>query len=83
MANALSEISAVQLRRALAIKEKIETLERQLSRILNGNMTNGATQVAPPAPPRKAKRKMSAKARAKIAAAQKKRWAAVKAKKAA
>jgi hypothetical protein len=67
----ISNLSPKQLRRAAQIKEKIEKLQNELSGLL-GNGT---------ATPTKPKRKMSKAGRAKIAAAQKKRWAAVKAKK--
>ena len=59
-------LSASQLRRAADIKDKIEALQSKLVRLFGG--TDDA------AVPRK-RRKMSAAARAKIAAAQKARWA--------
>lgn len=63
MSNLLSLTSA-QLKRAADLKDKIEALTEELTGIL------GTSSPAP-----KARRKMSAGARAKIAAAQKKRWA--------
>ncbi len=69
MSNLLSLTSA-QLKRAAAIKDKIARLEKELASLLDNT----------PAPVAKGKRKMSASARAKIAAAQKARWAKVKAK---
>jgi hypothetical protein len=62
----MTHLSARQLRRAADIKDKIESLQKELTRLLGS--TDG------PAAPRK-RRKMSAAARAKIAAAQKARWA--------
>jgi len=64
--NSIIHLSVKQLRRAASIKHKIETLEKRLSRLLDG--TAGA------ATPRR-RRRMSASARAKIGAAVKARWA--------
>ena len=69
--NSISSLSAQQLRRAAAIKEQIDELESELGKIVGGS---GAT----PAP--NGRRTMSASARARIAAAQKARWAKVKAR---
>jgi hypothetical protein len=63
----ISSLSAEQLRRAAAIKEQIDALESELGRILGGAAGSGSGQ-----------RVMSASARARIAAAQKARWAKVK-----
>jgi hypothetical protein len=62
----MTNLSAGQLRRAADIKDKIESLQKELSRLLGS--TDGA------AAPRK-RRKMSTTARAKIAAAARARWA--------
>ena len=68
MKTSLTDISTDQLRRAIAIKEQIETLQKQFD-----DQFGGPT---PPAPPRVArKRGMSAAGRARIAAAQRARWA--------
>ena len=64
-------LSSKELRRAAAIKEKIQGLEKALSRLLGG-----ASSAAGP----HKRRKMSASARARIAAAQRARWAKVKAR---
>ena len=72
MSNQLSSLTTVQLRRAADLKEKIEALNKELAVIL------GATSSVATAAPVKGKRKMSAAARAKIAAAQKARWAKAK-----
>jgi len=72
----ISDLSAAQLRRAASIKERIENLHKELTSIL------GTASSAPSAPKgRTKKRKMSAAARALISAAQKKRWAKIKAEK--
>jgi hypothetical protein len=70
-ANILTGLSAKQLRRAATLRERIDGLEKQLATLL------GAPAPAAPAakPAGKPKRKMTAAARAKIAAAQKRRWA--------
>jgi hypothetical protein len=69
--NILSGITAGQLRRAITIKERIETLERELNQIL-GSVDNGEAAAAPTT---RRKGKMSAAGRARIIAAQKARWA--------
>ncbi len=67
-------LSASQLRRAADLKDKIESLQKELSRLLGS--TDGA------AAPRK-RRKMSAAGRARIAAAVRARWAKVNGRKSA
>ena len=69
MSNLLSLTSA-QLKHAADIKDKISALEKELASIL-GSPAKAST----PTPAPKKKSKMSAAARAKIAAAQKARWA--------
>jgi hypothetical protein len=64
-------LTSKQLRRAATIKEKIQSLEKQLSRLL------GAVEAA--TGPRK-RRRMSAAGRERIAAAQRARWAKVRAR---
>ncbi len=69
------ELTSKQLRRAANLKDKIESLQGDLNKLLGGGTVNGsAKQTAP-----KKKRKMSAAGRAKISAAAKARWAKVKA----
>jgi hypothetical protein len=70
--NSLANLSAKQLRRAAGIKDKINSLQKELNRILGTTAENQKTA-------RKKRRKMSAAGRAKIAAAQKARWAKIKA----
>src|SRR5438874_13468096 len=74
--NPLTTLSVKHLKRAVAIRERIDGLQRDLDRI------TGA-QAAPArngAPRRRRKRRMSAAARAKISAAAKARWAKKKRK---
>jgi hypothetical protein len=69
MDNILAGLSVAQLKRAETIKERIQKLEKKLAAVI------GAPDSAPVE--RKARRKwtMSPEARAKIAAAQRARWA--------
>jgi hypothetical protein len=70
MKSQLSQLNAQQLRLASEIKQKIEALEMELAKILAPGQP-----VAGPAIPRRKKKRMSAAARAKIAASQTTRWA--------
>ena len=63
----LSDLTINQLKRAAAIKERIEGLNKELRSILGGSAKSGA---AP-----KKKRTMSASVKRKIAAVQKTSWA--------
>ena len=63
----LHDLTISQLKRAAAIKEQIEALNKELRAILGASAASGA---AP-----KKKRTMSASVKRKIAAAQKTRWA--------
>jgi hypothetical protein len=69
--NSFSNLSAVQLRRAAKLQEKIAKLTRELDSIL------GSSGLVPA----KRKHKMSAAGRAAIVKAQRERWAKIKAKK--
>ena len=66
----LSSLTATQLRRAAGLKEQIDALNKELASIL------GAPASVSAKAPKKGK--MSAAGRAKIATAQKARWAKVK-----
>jgi hypothetical protein len=68
--NSITNLSAKELRQAADLKDKITSLQTELSRIF------GTSDLSPAATPKR-KFKMSASGRAKIAAAQKKRWAKV------
>lgn len=71
-----TNLSSEQLRRAADLKEKISALELELAALLGG--TNGVTVVRR-GPGRPKGRKMSAAGIARIKAAQKLRWAKVRA----
>lgn len=72
----LLDLSSAQLLRAAAIKEKISALEKELFSILGSPAVTAKSN--PPVAPVKKKGGMSAAGRAKIAAAQKARWAKIK-----
>jgi hypothetical protein len=74
MTNSLSSLTTAQLRRAADLKEKIEALNQEFTSILDGSVS-----VSAKAP--KKKGGMSAAGRARVAAAQKARWAKVRAAK--
>jgi hypothetical protein len=74
----LTDVSSLQLRRALEIKEQIEKLESELNSILSGGQTASRQSTTASIPSRGGRRTMSAAARARIAAAQRARWAKVK-----
>ena len=73
----MTNLSVVQLKEAIRIKEQIEELESRLERILGDNSAKAS------APVKRGPRKMSADARARISAAAKARWAKIKGKPAA
>lgn len=75
MSTSLSSLSPQQLRRAAALKEKIQSLEKKIHQLL-GSSTKPVAQAVP-----KKKRRMSAAGRAKISAAAKARWAKIKGEK--
>jgi hypothetical protein len=66
-----NQLTPAQLRKAASLKEKIAALEKQLADIFGA--------ATPAAKPAKKKGAMSAAGRARIAAAQKARWAKVRA----
>jgi hypothetical protein len=70
-------LSSKQLRKAATLKEKIQSLEKELGQIL-GSPNKAVAHAVP-----KKRRKMSAAGRARIIAAQKVRWAKVKGRKSA
>ncbi len=73
----MTSLTAVQLRKAASIREKIDRLQAELDSILGGSSAPKAIA----APAVKPKRKMSAVARARMAAAAKARWAKIRAAK--
>lgn len=70
--NSIAHLSAQQLRRAADIQDKISALQDELARYLGGSTSSRG-----PGRPRKSG--MSAAGRARIAAAQRARWAKVRA----
>jgi hypothetical protein len=70
--SSINNLSVQQLRQAASLKERIEALEKELSQLL-GSPAGPVTVKAP-----KKKGGMSAAGKAKIAAAQKARWAKIK-----
>jgi hypothetical protein len=70
----INDLSIKQLKKVLTLKERIARLEAELTKL-----TGAAT--ASEAKTQRRKGKMSASGRARIAAAQKKRWAKIKAAK--
>ena len=73
----LSNLSVRDLKNAVTLKTRLEKLQSQLSDLLGGNGKPGRKAVVE-VDGRKRRRKMSAAARAKIAAAQRARWAKVR-----
>ncbi|PYK98436.1 MAG: hypothetical protein DME19_12595 [Verrucomicrobia bacterium] len=74
--NPLVKLSVQQLKKAVAIREKIETLQKELDRA--GGSQAAATRNSAP----KKKGKLSAAARARISAMMKARWRKFRAQKA-
>jgi len=66
--NTITSLTSSQLRKAAALKDQLDSLQGELDQLL-GSSSNGPAPVSAP------RRKMSAAARAKIAAAQRLRWA--------
>jgi hypothetical protein len=69
-----------QLRRALNISENIERLQSELASLLGQGTALVSSVVTPARSPGRKRRKMSPAARAKIAEAQRRRWAKQKGK---
>lgn len=71
----ITNLSSQQLRQAANLKEKIDGLQTELYAILGGEVPTPGDAETPPAP-KNLRRKVSAKGRARMAAAQRARWAA-------
>ena len=69
--NSITNLSPAQLRQAADIQEKVQSLQKELGKLLGGSDETAAIE-APK------KRKMSAAGRKAIAAAAKARWAKIK-----
>jgi len=79
--SSIANLSVQQLRQAADLKEKIVALEKELSQLLGSSAKAVAAPVVAKAP--KKKGGMSAAGKAKVAAAQKARWAKINAAKSA
>lgn len=77
--NSIANLSVAQLKKVIAVREKIETLERQLA-TLSGS--EGGEAVVAKKGRRKRRGGMSAAGRARVGAAARKRWAKLKKEKA-
>jgi hypothetical protein len=73
--SSISNLTVQQLRQAATLKEKIQSLEKELGKLLGSTVAS-----TPGMAPRQKKFTMSAAAKAKISAAAKARWAKVKGK---
>ena len=75
----LSDLSVADLRRVIALKEQIESLEGQLEAIGGETSADAASPAETPAPVKRTKRRLSAAHRRKLikalAKARKMRWA--------
>jgi hypothetical protein len=78
--SSINNLSIQQLRQAADLKEKIQALENKLSQVLGSTTKPVVTKPAAAKVPKK-KGGMTAAGKAKIAAAQKARWAKIKAAK--
>ena len=78
--NTITSLTPQQLRKAAGLKEKIQSLEKELAQLLGSSAPAVVATAKPSAKPAKKKKgQMSAAGRAAIVAAQKARWAAKKA----
>jgi hypothetical protein len=75
----LNTLSGAVLRQASEIKNKIEALEVEFAKLLNASAVGFAVEIGKDKPAAKKGGGMSAAGRARIAAAQKARWAKVNA----
>src|SRR5271154_6906808 len=73
--SSITNLSVQQLRKAATLKEKIQSLEKELGQLLGSTAVPGVATGS-----KKKKFKMSAAAKAKISAAAKARWAKIKGK---
>jgi hypothetical protein len=77
----LSSLTSNQLKRAAAIQEQIEALHNELNGLLGGSAPAPVSTASVSAAPKAGRKKISAAGIARIKAAQKLRWAKVKAAK--
>jgi len=76
--NPLAKLSVPQLKRAVAIREQMQTLRNELDRLAGGQATSRHSSASS----KKKKGTMSAEARAKLSASMTARWAKIRAEKA-
>jgi hypothetical protein len=74
----MTQLSARDLRRAADIKDRIDSLQSKLNKILGRFVGDWLVADSTPATKKQGRRKMSAAGRARIAAAARARWAKVK-----
>ena len=79
MSTSYNHLSVSDLRKAADLKERIEALESKLNQLMGGSSSSASAETVSSGP--RKKRGMSAAGRARIIAAQKARWAKVKAAK--
>jgi len=75
MTNPLAKMSVLQLNRAVAIREQMQTLESELDQLAGGQSASRKKSRAP----QEGKGKMSAETRAKLSATMTAKWAKIKA----
>ena len=76
--NLLMQLTPAQLRKAADIQEKIESLKKELDQVLAVLVAAPTAALEATEPAKRGRKRFSAKTRAKMAAAQKARWAAKK-----
>jgi hypothetical protein len=79
MSNNIASLSAKSLRRAASLKERIDTLSRDLARLLGGPDTAPRGRAAAPRTVKRRRGGMSRAARKRQAERMRKRWAKAKA----
>jgi hypothetical protein len=74
----ISNLTTTQLRQVLALKEQIEALQSQLASIAGGGSAGEIPILLAEEAPKKHRRRRSAAVRARMAVAQRARWAEIK-----
>jgi len=75
--NPLAKLSVLQLKRAVAIREQMQTLQNELDRLAGGQSASGKSSAAP-----HKKGTISAEARAKLSSSMTSSWAKIRPEKA-
>ena len=76
--NSIIGLSPKALRKAANLQEKIQKLQKKLNQILGGEVPSPVKSTPAPKKRKKGRKKMSAAAKAKMAALMKARWAKAK-----